>query len=111
MRRQTMSFQEFLTMLNCFSPRTSFDIKAKWAFRLYDFNKDNFIDTDDLEQLLYLTLTKTRMNKRLRMMVVQQVFNEADLDGNNKLTKTEFNRVLRRLPDFVVKFQFAIQFE
>ena len=106
-----ITFNDFLEMMNCFSPRSTFEIKSRWCFKLYDFNEDNFIDTEDITTLLYLLLGDQRMNEKVRLKVAQEVFNEADLDGNKKLAKTEFNRVLRRLPDFLNNFQFSIQFD
>ncbi|CAG7720106.1 unnamed protein product, partial [Allacma fusca] len=45
-----MSFEDFLDMLSAFSDHAPRDIKVYYAFRIYDFDGDQFLGTHDLEQ-------------------------------------------------------------
>eukprot|EP00808_Paulinella_micropora_P010749 g2319.t1 len=99
----------FVAMLNAFSPRASLQVKAFYAFELYDFDGDHFLNTDDIVAVIETTVGKNRMSRQRMLQVAAQVLEEADLDGNLKLSRTEFNRIIKRIPDFVTKFQFTLQ--
>lgn len=60
--------------------------QAEWAFKLYDFNNDHFIDERDINQLLII-LMGDKLEKDFRHRIVAEVLNESDLDGNKKLTR------------------------
>lgn len=105
-----LSFHQFLNLMNTFSSRTSIEVKAFWAFKIYDFNQDNFIDLSDVVKLLDVTAGESNLTRQQKLKIAHRVMDEADLDGNNKLSRTEFMRLLFRVPDFASKFNFNIQF-
>lgn len=101
-------FVNFVAMLNAFSPRASSAVKAYYAFELYDFDGDHFLNTDDIVNVIETTVGKNRMSRQRMLKVAAQVLEEADLDGNLKLSRTEFNRIIKRVPDFTNKFQISL---
>jgi len=103
-----LSFADFLAMMNAFSPRASLQVKAYYAFLLYDFDGDRFLNVDDIVKVLETTVGRQRMSRQRMLKVAAQIMEEADLDGNLKLSRTEFNRIIKRIPDFMSKFQFSI---
>nr|KAG5688181.1 hypothetical protein BaRGS_021372 [Batillaria attramentaria] len=52
-----MTFEEFLDMFSVFSESAPRDIKAVYAFKIYDWDGDNHLNKSDLEKTL-LKLTK-----------------------------------------------------
>ena len=48
-----LNFEDFLDMFSVLSEHTPWELKAAYAFRIYDFNNDNIICTEDIK----LTLT------------------------------------------------------
>lgn len=104
-----LTFDNFVTMMNTFSPRASIQVKAYYAFQLYDYDGDKFINTDDIVKTLEASIGRHRMSYEKMHQVATGVLEEADLDGNKKLSRTEFNRIIKRMPDFMSKFQFSIQ--
>lgn len=106
-----LTFDNFVTMMNTFSPRASIQVKAYYAFQLYDYDGDKFINTDDIVKTLEASIGRHRMSYEKMHQVATGVLEEADLDGNKKLSRTEFNRIIKRMPDFMSKFQFSIQRE
>lgn len=54
------NFPNFVTMMNAFSPRSTAPVKAYYAFLLYDYNGDKFIDTEDItyvqKQILHFVM-------------------------------------------------------
>jgi calcium and integrin-binding protein 1 len=103
-----LTFANFLQLMNAFSPRASQQVKAYWAFKIYDFDGDKFINTEDIVTTLATTIGRGHMSAEKLLRVANSVLDEADLDGNHKLSRTEFNRVIKRIPDFMSKFQFSI---
>jgi len=77
-------------------------------FLLYDFDGDRFLNVDDIVKVIETTVGRGRMSRQRMLKVAAHVMEEADLDGNLKLSRTEFNRVIKRVPDFMSKFQFSI---
>jgi len=49
---QGLHFEDFLDMFSVFSERAPWDLKATYAFRIYDFNNDAAICRNDIEQIL-----------------------------------------------------------
>ena len=47
-----LHFEDFLDMLSVLSERAPWDLKATYAFRIYDFNSDAAICQQDIEQTL-----------------------------------------------------------
>ncbi len=47
-----MHFEDFLDMSSVFSERAPWDLKATYAFRIYDFNNDAAICRDDIKEIL-----------------------------------------------------------
>lgn len=52
-----LNFEDFLDLFSVFSQRAPWNLKTAYAFRIFDFNKDNAICKDDIEQVL-LCLSK-----------------------------------------------------
>ena len=47
-----LNFEDFLDLFSVFSERAPWDLKATYAFRIFDFNGDSSICKDDIEQVL-----------------------------------------------------------
>ena len=47
-----LNFEDFMDLFSVFSERAPWDLKATYAFRIFDFNKDNAICKNDIEQVL-----------------------------------------------------------
>ncbi len=64
---------------------------------------------DDILQTLTHTIGTNSMRPDQLQHIASQVMEEADLDGNLKLSRTEFVRILARVGDFSTKFSFVVQ--
>lgn len=104
-----MTFNNFLQMLNAFSSRASLQVKSYYAFKMYDFDNDRFINTEDIVGTLQLIVGENRMTTEKMHQVAAAVLAEGDLDGTNRLSQTEFIRIIKRIPDFITKFQFSLE--
>ncbi|KAK7467975.1 hypothetical protein BaRGS_00036818 [Batillaria attramentaria] len=102
-----MTFEEFLDMFSVFSESAPRDIKAVYAFKIYDWDGDNHLNKSDLEKTL-LKLTKDGLTAEEIAFVIDKVLEEADLDDDGMLSYIEFEHVISRAPDFLNTFHIRI---
>lgn len=65
-----------------------------------DFNVDNFLCKEDLEKTLN-RLTKEELTPEEVDLVCEKTIEEADLDGDSKLSFADFENMITRAPDFL----------
>lgn len=65
-----------------------------------DYNRDNFICKEDLTQTLN-KLTKGELTPDEVTLVCDKAIEEADLDGDNKLSFADFENMISKAPDFL----------
>ncbi|XP_013406524.1 calcium and integrin-binding family member 3 [Lingula anatina] len=105
--RGNMTFDDFLDMFSVFSEAAPRDLKSVYAFRIYDFDGDNFLGKHDLERTLGC-LTRNELTSEEVDLVCEKVMEEADLDDDGKLSYVEFEHVISRAPDFLGTFHIRI---
>ena len=104
----SLTFDDVLTMVNAFHFRTPIEIKFFWCFKLYDFDNDSLIGITDCHQCVRLLVGSTMSDMEIKE-IVQRVFNETDLDGDQTLSVGEFANVMRRFHlGFNLKFSIKI---
>lgn len=102
-----LCFEEFLDLLSVFSEHATRDIKVFYAFKIYDFDKDGFIGLEDLKNVLK-ALTRNELAPDEHQQIAEKVIEEADVDGDGKLSVLEFEHVVIRAPDFLATFHIRI---
>ncbi|XP_055612533.1 calcium and integrin-binding family member 2-like [Uranotaenia lowii] len=102
-----LTFEEFLDLLSVFSEMAPRDIKVFYAFKIYDFDKDGFIGHADLLNVI-IALTRNELTIEEHQQIAEKVIEEADVDGDGKLSYLEFEHVITRAPDFISTFHIRI---
>ncbi|KAH8252613.1 hypothetical protein KR032_000801 [Drosophila birchii] len=116
-----LSFEDFLDALSVFSEQAPRDIKVFYAFKIYGkfslysilyflltyFDQDGFIGHADLMSCL-TTMTKNELSPEEHQQIADKVIEEADVDGDGKLSILEFEHVILRAPDFLSTFHIRI---
>ncbi|XP_051546206.1 calcium and integrin-binding family member 2-like isoform X1 [Myxocyprinus asiaticus] len=102
-----LSFNDFVDMFSVLSETAPRELKAIYAFKIYDFNVDNYICKEDLEKTLN-KLTKEELTPEEVILVCEKAIEEADLDGDNKLSFADFENMISRAPDFLSTFHIRI---
>uniref|UniRef100_A0A667Y5P6 Calcium and integrin-binding family member 2 n=1 Tax=Myripristis murdjan TaxID=586833 RepID=A0A667Y5P6_9TELE len=95
-----LSFNDFVDMFSVLSETAPRELKAIYAFKIYDFNVDNYLCKEDLEKTLN-KLTKEELTPEEVQLVCEKTIEEADLDGDNKLSFADFENMISRAPDFL----------
>jgi len=104
-----LTFEDFLDMMSVMSDRAPKSLKIEYAFRIYDFGGDDMICADDVSQAIDLLLgEESGLSVEDRMVIVNSVLDEADLDNDRKLSFAEFEHVIAKAPDFLTSFRIRI---
>lgn len=76
-------------------------------FFIEDFDGDQHIGPEDLDQTIRL-LTRQELAEDEMQQIIEKVIEEADVDGDGKLSYMEFEHVVTRAPDFLSTFHIRI---
>ncbi|XP_019369229.1 PREDICTED: calcium and integrin-binding family member 3 isoform X2 [Gavialis gangeticus] len=102
-----MTLDDFLDMFSVLSEMAPRDLKAYYAFKIYDFNNDDYICKSDLEKTVN-KLTRNELTLEEVSLVCEKVIEEADLDNDGKLSLEDFQHMIVRAPDFLSTFHIRI---
>ncbi|XP_076984679.1 calcium and integrin-binding family member 2 isoform X2 [Tamandua tetradactyla] len=102
-----LTFNDFVDMFSVLCESAPRELKANYAFKIYDFNTDNFICKEDLEMTL-ARLTKSELDEDEVVLVCDKVIEEADLDGDGRLGFADFEDMIAKAPDFLSTFHIRI---
>lgn len=84
-----MDFQEFVGGLSAFSSRGGREEKLKFAFKVYDVDRDGYISNGELFLVLKMMVGNNLKDRELQQIVDKTIM-EADQDGDGKLNFEEF---------------------
>ena len=91
-----VDFREFILGTSQFSVRGDGQRKLRFAFSIYDLDKDGYISNGELFQVL-----KMMVGDRLKDWQLQQLVDKTiillDKDGDGKISFQEFSAVVRSL--------------
>ncbi|KAM9377880.1 calcium and integrin-binding protein 1 [Pholidichthys leucotaenia] len=107
----SLSFEDFLDLLSAFSDSATLEIKAHYAFRIFDFDDDGTLNEKDLEKLVNsLTgdTTETRLDENEMKQLINNILEESDIDKDGTVNLSEFQHVISRSPDFVSSFKIVL---
>lgn len=88
-----VDFQEFISGLSAFSSRGQKDEKLKFAFKVYDIDRDNYISNGELFIVLKMMVGNNLKDAQLQQIVDKTIM-EADLDGDGKISFEEFKNMV-----------------
>lgn len=103
-----MTFEDFLDMMSVFSENAPKSVKVEYAFRIYDFNEDDYICESDLKRVIRRLCGEQKLSEENLKTIIKKIMVEADLDDDNQLSFAEFEHVISKAPDFVNSFRIRI---
>merc|ERR1711953_923373 len=115
--RDNMIFEEFLDMTTVLSEYTPSNVKAEWAFRVFDFDGDGKLNKDDIYKTVSALTdqaeqgedreSKEKLETEKRE-VVRNVLEETDLNGSGFISLVEFKQLVTKSHDFKDNFRMKL---
>lgn len=84
-----VDFQEFVQGLSAFSSKGDKEQKLKFAFKVYDIDRDGYISNGELFIVLKMMVGSNLKDQQLQQIVDKTIM-EADLDKDGKISFEEF---------------------
>jgi serine/threonine-protein phosphatase 2B regulatory subunit len=88
-----VDFQEFVSGLSAFSSRGNKEEKLRFAFKVYDIDRDGYISNGELFIVLKMMVGNNLKDMQLQQ-IVDKTMMEADMDGDGKISFEEFTRMV-----------------
>jgi len=88
-----IDFQEFITGLSTFSGKADKEEKLKFAFKIYDIDKDGYISNGELFVVLKIMVGDNLADDQLQQLVDRTIM-ENDKDEDGKLSFQEFKKAI-----------------
>eukprot|EP00039_Didymoeca_costata_P022570 m.4750 g.4750 ORF g.4750 m.4750 type:complete len:182 (-) comp3090_c0_seq1:243-788(-) len=102
-----LTFDDFLDMMSVFCEEATRDVKATYAFRIYDFDGDGYLGRSDLKKTL-VNIVGSNLSDAEVEEVISEIMREADFDRDQQLSYVEFEHVVSRAPDFTNTFRIRL---
>ena len=88
-----VDFQEFVSGLSAFSSKGNKEQKLRFAFKVYDIDRDGYISNGELFIVLKMMVGSNLKDQQLQQIVDKTIM-EADLDKDGKISFEEFTRMV-----------------
>jgi EF-hand domain pair len=88
-----VDFQEFVSGLSAFSSKGNKEEKLRFAFKVYDIDRDGYISNGELFIVLKMMVGSNLKDMQLQQIVDKTIM-EADLDGDGRISFEEFTRMV-----------------
>lgn len=88
-----VDFEEFVAGLSAFSSKGNKEEKLRFAFKVYDIDRDGYISNGELFLVLKMMVGSNLKEMQLQQIVDKTIM-EADLDGDGRISFEEFTRMV-----------------
>lgn len=89
----TVDFEEFITGLSAFSSKGQKEEKLRFAFKVYDIDRDGYLSNGELFIVLKMMVGNNLKDGQLQQIVDKTIM-EADQDGDGKISFEEFQKLV-----------------
>lgn len=89
-----VDFKEFIEALSTFSSKGSAESKLKFAFEIYDIDRDGYISNGELYLVLKMMVGSNLKDGQLQQIVDKTIM-EADSTRQGKISFEDFKRVVK----------------
>lgn len=100
---QSINFAEFVAGLSTFTTRAKPAEKAKFSFKMYDFNGDELIDKQELGRMLQATIDENKLNisPAQAQQLIDDTFEEANTATPGYITFEEYSAMVSKKPQLL----------
>ena len=100
---KNINFTEFVAGLSVFTKRAKGEEKARFSFRMYDFNADGKIDKAELGRMLQATIEENSLNitPEAAQELLDATFAEAECAESGLMTFDEYQALVTKKPQLL----------
>ncbi|XP_072942671.1 calcium and integrin-binding protein 1-like [Epargyreus clarus] len=107
------SFEDLIDLCSAMSSECPPEVKAQWAFKIFDLDNDNQISERDIAEILdRLTWDSNNranfLDKETKEQIAKGILQEINLDNSGSISVSEFKLIMTRLPEFHSSFYFRL---
>merc|ERR1712025_29049 len=102
-----MVFEQFLDMMSVMSVSAPVEVKAEWAFKLFDLDGDEYITQKDIGNVVERVSDLKEDDEHIEKVSLK-VLKETDINDTGKISLTEFKQIVTKSPDFVDSFKIKL---
>ncbi|XP_004933496.1 calcium and integrin-binding protein 1-like isoform X1 [Bombyx mandarina] len=107
------SFEDLLDLCSAMCPECPLEVKAAWAFKVFDLDDDNQISAKDICQIIdRLTWTGNNrsnfLDRESKAKIAEIILEETKLDSSGSIGLSEFKIMMSRIPEFSSSFYFKL---
>ncbi|XP_078329784.1 calcium and integrin-binding protein 1-like [Crassostrea virginica] len=88
-------------MMSVFNEKASKELKAEYAFRMYDFDDDGFIGSEDIKEIINRLTGKEKLQETDIELLIENLFDESDVDDDSKISYPEFENIVLDCPEMI----------
>jgi len=110
-KEEVVMFEDYLNMVSILGSSCPSQVKAKWAFKVYDFDSNEVIDAYDIRETVekltgYIkgSSSSTQLDENTLQKIVKAVQDEIDINENKEINSTEFEHIVTKSPEFINSF-------
>ncbi|XP_026741542.1 calcium and integrin-binding protein 1-like [Trichoplusia ni] len=113
-RDDCFSFEDMIDLCSVMSAECSAEVKATWAFRIFDLDEDNQISAKDISRIvdrLTWNINDNRDNyidRESKLKIANVILSEINLDNSGTIGMNEFKLIMARIPEFTSSFYFRL---
>ncbi|XP_075981172.1 calcium and integrin-binding protein 1-like [Anticarsia gemmatalis] len=113
MNDDCFSFEDLLDLCSAMSSECPPEVKAAWAFKIFDLDGDNQITAKDISQIVdRLTWNPYQrdhyIDRESKMKISKVILQEINLDNSGSIGLNEFKLIMSRIPEFASSFYFRL---
>jgi serine/threonine-protein phosphatase 2B regulatory subunit len=89
----SIDFEEFISALSAFSSKGQREEKLRFAFKVYDIDRDGYLSSGELFIVLKMMVATNLQDDQLQQLVDKTIM-EADKDRDGKISFDEFKKLV-----------------
>ncbi|KAG5890909.1 hypothetical protein JTB14_024907 [Gonioctena quinquepunctata] len=104
-----MSFEDMLDLCSVMSEKCPAEVKASYAFQIFDFDDDNAVGEDDLTEVMKRLVGGTGfVGSDEQKRIIDILLENMDLTSNGSVGEQEFIHAVGKMPEFTHVFCFRL---
>ncbi|XP_065168118.1 calcium and integrin-binding protein 1-like [Atheta coriaria] len=109
------SFEDLLDLFSVMSHACPNNVKANWAFHIFDFDEDNGVGVEDIMEIAHRLTTghcdnypDFQLDDNTKRSIAQTLLSQLDLESSGKISVLAFAHGIGKMANFGSLFSFRV---